>query len=214
MGQPTLMETQQLRTLERLKSVAALADFYLAGEGAVAAHLRHRGSREVHLFSKQPGVDLEVVRRALTESLGEVQVIGMTDVALGVRVGTVPVELVRYSYPLSEPAVPGPAGWETAGLADLGAMKLAAIARRGLRRDFWDLHAILGAGPTLQSLAAVYVRRFGMAESDLYSVARGLTYFVDAEREPAMPDGMTLELWRNIKVFFTRRAAALLDVAQ
>src|SRR5437899_2779036 len=41
------------------------------------------------------------------------------------------------------PSVEGPHRFPIASLRDLAAMKLAAIASRGLRRDFWDLYEIL-----------------------------------------------------------------------
>jgi len=63
-------------------------------------------------------------------------------------------------------------------------MKLAAIARRGIRRDFWDLHALVESGIALRDAAAGYLRRFGVAETDLYPVLKALTYFDDADREP------------------------------
>ncbi len=99
-----------------------------------------------------------------------------------------------------------------AGLRDLGVMKFAAIARRGIRRDFWDLFAILNLGEyTLRSLAADYLCKFGVRESDLYHVLKALTYFDDAERDPALPQGMTLELWQDIKTFFRTHAPELVD---
>lgn len=81
--------------------------------------------------------------------------------------------------------------------------------RRGLRRDFWDLHAILHAGITLGAAADAYVRRFGVSAADLYHVMRALTYFADAERDPP-PDGLSAERWREIKAYFERATPRLL----
>lgn len=89
-------------------------------------------------------------------------------------------------------------------------MKLAAIARRGLRRDFWDLFAIGGAGITLAESCEAYVARFGKARSDLYHVLRALTYFDDAEKETAMPSGLTPALWEEIKAHFEEEAPRLI----
>ena len=55
--------------------------------------------------------------------------------------------------------------------------KLAAIAKRGLLRDFWDLYEIGKSGVTLSAACAAYVKRFHVAESDLYHVMLGLTWF-------------------------------------
>ena len=44
MGEPTGLAPEQLGALGRLKEVPLLADFYLGGGAAVAAHLDHRRS--------------------------------------------------------------------------------------------------------------------------------------------------------------------------
>lgn len=90
-----------------------------------------------------------------------------------------------------------------AGLRDLAVMKLAAITKRGLRRDFWDLHAILSArGAPLGSVLDDYIAKYGVAEADLYHVLRALTYFDDAERDASLPVGLTEAHWKDIKSFF------------
>jgi hypothetical protein len=104
----------------------------------------------------------------------------------------------------------GPSEVPVAGLADLAAMKIAAIARRGLRRDFWDLFSITESGLSLWHCAAAYQRRYGAAQSDLYHVLRSLTYFVDAERDAVLPLGMDEAQWERVKAFFEERAPALL----
>ena len=55
-----------------------------------------------------------------------------------------------------------------------------------------------------------YVRRFGVAEADLYHVLRSLTYFEDAERDPILPRGMLAAEWLAIKGFFQEQAPAVL----
>jgi hypothetical protein len=89
-------------------------------------------------------------------------------------------------------------------------MKLAAIARRGVRRDFWDLFVIARSGLALPQMARDYLQKFGRQESDLYHVLRALTYFADAESDPLLPRGMAPELWQQIKTYFEREAPKLL----
>jgi hypothetical protein len=83
-------------------------------------------------------------------------------------------------------------------------------ARRGIRRDFWDLFVIARSGHELGDMARDYLRKFGREESDLYHVLRALTYFADAEADPLLPRGMTPELWEAIKTYFEREAPKLL----
>ena len=89
-------------------------------------------------------------------------------------------------------------------------MKLLAIARRGLRRDFWDLQQIVAAGIPLDAALGAYQRRFGPAAGDLYPVLRALTWFDDAERDPLLPAGLSPEGWREVRATFERIAPAYL----
>ena len=210
MGKPPGLAEEQERTLERLKAVAALAGYYLGGGGAVAYHLGHRVSQDVDLFSEHGGMDLGELRTAIVTAVPEAKIIATSDVTLKLRVGGAALDVVNYRYPPLEPPAAGPAGFRVAGLLDLATMKLAAISGRGLRRDFWDLAVILHAGLSLRDAAAAYVRRFGVAEADLYHVMRALTYFDDADREPVFPRGLTSERWQAIKAFFRAEAPKLL----
>jgi hypothetical protein len=97
-------------------------------------------------------------------------------------------------------------------LLDLAVMKLAAIAHRGLRRDFWDAHELLTRGGLqLDTVLAGYLQRFGKTEPDLYHVLRSLTFFDDADREPVMPAGLSLEHWQVIRDYFLGEAPAALQ---
>ena len=129
-----------------------------------------------------------------------------TDATIHLRAGGVLLDLVRYPYALLEPPVAGPGGMPVAGLLDLATMKLAAIARRGLRRDFWELYAIHDAGVSLSDAMTAYHERFGTAEADAYHVLRSLTYFDDAEAEAVFPAGLTEARWRRMKDFFVEEA--------
>lgn len=67
------------------------------------------------------------------------------------RLSTVPGldRLVRYPHSPLDPPEPHPGSMSVAGIRDLSAMKLTAIARRGLRRDFGDCSVtLLRALPT------------------------------------------------------------------
>lgn len=151
------------------------------------------------------------MRFALLDAVPDLAVLAMSDVALRARLGETPIDVVRYRYPPLEPPVPGPAGFPVAGLRDLATMKLAAIARRGIRRDFWDLREIARHHVSLRDAARDYVDRFGVAESNLYHVLRALTYFEDADKDPVFPVGLTAPAWAEIQAFFVRDVPGLLE---
>jgi hypothetical protein len=199
MARASRVAAAQLRALDRLSAVPRIKRFYLAGGTAIAFHLEHRTSRDLDIFGPEKAsfVPFQAMARSEPEMA---QVVRIGDATLQIVVEGVPVDVVRYPYPLLEPAVPGPRGFPTAGLLDLATNKLAAISRRGLRRDFWDLYAIAKNGISLADATSAYVRRFGVAESDLYHVTTGLTWF--GEVEDVLPSGMTPQLWKRIREFF------------
>jgi hypothetical protein len=203
MEKAAFLAEQQLRSLDRLRKLQSLRGFYLAGGTAVAYHLHHRVSRDLDIFGKPGAADLTLVQLEIAENFGNVEVIAATDVAIHLNADGLIIDLVSYRYqPLEEPR-PGPAGFPVAGLLDLATMKLATIARRGLKRDFWDLYEILNKSDiTLANALDAYLRRFGKLESDLYHVIRSLTYFDDAEKESINPNGLTQRAWQDIKLYF------------
>ena len=153
-------------------------------------------------------------RRALARLsglAGDVYLAGDTAVAIhvdhrgSVDLEGVPVDIVRYPYPPIEGPQPVGLEVEVAGLRDLAAMKLLAISRRGLRRDFWDLARILDTGLPLDDALLAYQLRFGRGAGDLYPVLRALTWFDDAERDPILPAGLTPAGWAEIRASFERR---------
>ena len=210
MAQPVGLAEGQQRTLERLRPLVAGDHLYLAGGTAVAHHLGHRRSLDLDLFSERGGLDLDRVRARLVSGLPDLKVLSITDATLRVRIAETPVDIVSYPYPPLEHLGLGPAGFPIAGRLDLATMKLTAIARRGIRRDFWDLHALVESGISLDDAADAYLRRFGVAEADLYHVLRALTYFEDADREAVFPLGLDQKQWETIKAYFRAEAPKVL----
>lgn len=205
MGKPTGLAKEQQRALGRLTQLAAVKGFYLAGGSAIGWHLHHRRSNDLDLFSDSEA-DLGRVERAVKRLPGAT-VISVSDTTLKIELGGTLVDIVSYPYPPLEPPTKGPAGCRVAGLLDLAVMKLSAVARRGIRRDFWDLKVLVQSGISIEEIARAYVRRFRVSEGDLYPVLRSLTYFEDAEKDPSFPEGMTRRSWEATKRFFVGRAA-------
>lgn len=214
MEQPAILASEQRRALDRLSVLKGTQEFYLAGGSAVALHVGHRQSRDLDFFSLASTANLDEVRRMLPSAFSSIRVLSETDAALRLECDGARIDFVAYPYPPLETPMRDSSGIQVAGRRDLGVMKLSAIARRGLRRDFWDLRAIIGTGLTLGDLGRDYVQRFGVSQSDLYHVARALTFFADAERDPAFPAGMNQDLWHEVKAYFQARGPDLLPIAR
>lgn len=202
MAEPSELANEQRRALDRLRPLASELSLYLAGGTALSFQLGHRVSRDIDLFSRAPDLDLERARRAFA-AVPEFEVTSLTDAALRFRIGNIPVDVVRYPYALLNPPQLGPGQFPMAGLEDLATMKLSAVSRRGIRRDFWDLYEIFTRQtPSLDQALNSYIRRYGVKESDVYHVLKAMTYFADAELDALLPLGLTPERWITIKSWF------------
>lgn len=101
-----------------------------------------------------------------------------------------------HSLPLLEPLVEWPdVGCRLASCADLAAMKLLAVAQRGTKKDFVDVHALSRQMPLARMLDC-YQGRFGV--TDTSRILAGLCFFDDAEAEP-MPVMLVPLDWETVK---------------
>jgi len=84
-----------------------------------------------------------------------------------------------------------------ASLQDIGAMKLAAICQRSVKRDYVDLHAILTmGGVSMGALVSAWNHKF--PGKDVGFALRALTYFADVEKA-RMPEMLSKTTWEKIK---------------
>lgn len=210
MARSTGLSAKQLRLLGELKRSSALKGYYLGGGSAVGWLCAHRRSADLDFFSEDSQAVLETVVLAVRKLGGRVR--AESNVMVGLETAAGLIDVVRYPYrPLKKP-VPGPGGFPVASLIDLAVMKVAAIARRGLRRDFWDLYVLLEKGALpLNRVLDAYHRRYGTAASDTYHLARALAFFEDAERDDPRLLGLSETEWARIKAFFREQSVQLLS---
>ena len=211
MGGATDLAHEQLLALDHIGRLPQAKLLYLVGGSALTVHFRHRRSDDLAIFSVTPDLDLHAVRASLAISVSSLVVRGESDVTLKVLADGALIDFVRYPYAPLEPPALGPGGVLLASVRDLGAMKLSAIATRGIRRDFWDAFVIAKSGHPLAQMAADFRLKFGKEASDLYHVVRALTFFDDAEADPIFPRGMNPLLWKEVRTYFERQAPRLLQ---
>ena len=116
-------------------------------------------------------------------------------------------ELVHIPGPVRELLEPGDGLLPLAHRDDIAAMKLAAIASRGSRKDFVDLWVLISRHRPLEAYLELYRRKF--ATRDVGHVVRSLTYFEDAEQEPELRMLMPLD-WEEVKRDLLRAVGGLL----
>jgi hypothetical protein len=167
------------------------APAYLAGGTALAVHLRHRISRDLDFFLRQP-VDLDRLVAALDQR-GRLAV-EQFDADPGRQTLNAYLDRTKLQFleasslHLLEPLVPV-AGLQVAGLGDLLAMKLKVIRDRGELRDYYDLLMIERQGRRAEEGIALALRKYRPRAPGAFveSVVRGLAYLDDVEEDPAVP---------------------------
>jgi hypothetical protein len=175
-----------------LQQIPALAGYGLAGGTSLALQLGHRVSVDIDLFGEVPFEDEEVV--PYLAQIGPFTLIKRSENIFVAVVQGIKVDLVRYAYPRLAPFVVED-GVRMFGLADIAAMKLGAIAGRGSRKDFIDLHVLMEHF-SKEQLWEVYRAKF--PDSSEFLLRKSLTYFTDAERE-AMPEMHIPLTWEEVK---------------
>jgi predicted nucleotidyltransferase component of viral defense system len=190
----------------RLSELPFIRRFYLAGGTGLALHLGHRFSVDLDLFSPDSDAVGSAERAVLRDSLEESSLTitydqDMTFVANWRGVG---ISFFRLSlYPLVQPPLLLE-GVPVASLAEIGAMKLAAIIDRGTRKDLVDLYFIL-QHVSLDDLFQVASVKYARVRTFAISATRALAYFDDAEALP-MPQMLDRTSWKKMKRFLEKQA--------
>jgi predicted nucleotidyltransferase component of viral defense system len=78
---------------------------------------------------------------------------------------------------------------------DVIAMKLNALARRGSKKDFWDLAEILDHY-SIDDILGFFKQKY--ASKDVLYILRSMIYFEDAERQ-IDPDPLKKISWKQVK---------------
>ena len=163
--------------LRRLVSLPALGGFALGGGTSLALRFGHRLSLDLDFFTCDSfQADDLTTRLALT---GASQVSRAPN-SLALDVAGVKLEFLGHAYPVLAP----PEVVDTIpllSLPDVAAMKLNAIANRGAKKDFFDVHELL-RHVTLDEMIGMFERKY--PATDRFTVIRSLAWFDDADTEP------------------------------
>ena len=186
------VEPSTLDLLKRLQRLSVLANTRLVGGTALALHLGHRKSVDLDLFGS---FDPSVSYRKLLADAGHSVEGAENGTVQSLRVDNVKVDLVNYPYSWMDDGIEEE-DIRLAGLKDIAAMKLSAVANRGRKKDFIDVARLLDLF-TLDEMLAFYKSKFSVSEVSF--PLRGLMYFDDAEEDP-MPEMFDGNLtWENVK---------------
>jgi Nucleotidyl transferase AbiEii toxin, Type IV TA system len=192
---PEILSRNQERVLAELGPLLTRQNFYLAGGTALALDLGHRRSVDLDWFTDERLSDPLRLAQRLREATSFVS----AEVAAGTLYGSVRsvrVSFFEYRYPMLGRTRAWQKCARVASRKDLAAMKLAAAAQRGSKKDFVDIYALGSRTFSLRQMLRFYEMKYGI--KDVAHVLYALTYFDDADRE-RMPPVLGNVRWRVVK---------------
>ncbi|AMR33866.1 hypothetical protein A0256_21690 [Mucilaginibacter sp. PAMC 26640] len=171
-----------------------LKEFRLVGGTALSLLLGHRTSIDLDLFSDVP-FNRDLIIERLNEDYSSFQFEGTTSSRLfftfinGVKVDFANTfEKFAYDYKVID-------GIRIASTEEIIGLKLNAIAGRGAKKVFWDVHELLNQF-SFEQMFSYYHKRY--PNNSLAMVVKSLSYFVNADSEPD-PDSFHNLDWGTIK---------------
>ena len=178
--------------------------FRLVGGTSLSLQLGHRMSDDIDLFNDEPygSIDLAAIENFLRGTFPYVSPLGKGPVGMGVSylIGnshddTVKLDLY-YTDPFMKPALQiGP--YRLATIEEIIAMKIDIVQRQARKKDFWDLHELLGTHTPAQMIA-LHAQRYPYNHNE----ALIRTNFTDFSRadEDFDPISLNGKYWELIKL--------------
>jgi len=207
MLQYSTVEPHTLEILKGLLEIPELKDFSLVGGTALSLYYGHRISIDIDLFSTSDFENETLIDAIQSRFPGfsyrnthnAVGIFGMID---GIK-----LDLIKHHHHplLYEPNIEN--GIRLLSLPDLMAMKIAAIMKRGVKKDFWDIAELLQHF-TIDNFISYYTEKYPSNQL-LVSVPFALTYFIDAEEseDPVCLKGQT---WESVKKIIQQKVSEYL----
>lgn len=178
---------------------------YLSGGTASALQLGHRISIDFDFFTPDEFIPKIFVRELV--KLGEFKEEQSSKGTVLGEFRGIKFSLFLYKYPILYP-FKNLFKIKIVDLRDIAAMKIDAIAMRGLRRDFIDVYFMCKEGMRLDDILGFYDKKYGKLASNLVHIKKSLVYFADAEPDE-MPKMLKPCNWSDVKRFFEREVVNL-----
>jgi len=189
-----ILPEEQLKLFEKLSSQSFINDFYLAGGTCLALQIGHRKSVDFDFFIPADFKTSDIVN--ILTQLGNYQRENEERNTINGSLNGVRISFFGYRYNIIEDFTLYN-NIRLAGMKDIAAMKLEAIAGRGSKKDFIDLFFILQQY-NLEDIFSFHAQKYGIGLSNQYHHLKSLVYFADAESE-AMPAMIKPVIWNDVK---------------
>lgn len=210
----TTLDSKRKNVLKKLCLQPFIKDFYLAGGTALSLQLGLRKSEDFAFFTPHSFSEDQLYAE-LAKVLGKKpQVISLGEGTCDVNADGIQISFFSYPHRLLAPFVVAPELPELrlASLADIAAMKMAAIGSRSAKKDFYDLyHILILKNWKAEEMIALLNKKYGKKGWGASHYVMSLSYFDPAEGEP-LPHCYVPCDWDEIKTFFLAYQKEMLSV--
>jgi Nucleotidyl transferase AbiEii toxin, Type IV TA system len=203
MLQSATVHPATLAILKQLMSMPELKQFNLVGGTSLSLQIGHRISIDLDLFSNLD-FDNSTIIKAINP-LGELTVLVDNPPFLQMRLDDVKLDFLKYPYPFIQNYLEIE-GIRLVSIENIATMKLTAIARRGAKKDFFDLYFLLERYSLSQLLELLEQT---LPNIDPFHIVKSLTYFEDAEEE-LNPEMLIKVSWQTVKKTIEKKVESYL----
>ena len=170
-----------------------LQQFALVGGTNLSLRFGHRLSIDLDLFTNEP-FSPEVLFNTLNRQFPNSVLASQSDTMLFMYINDVKIDMVLLPYPYLKP-LDVIENIRLVSVEDIVAMKLSAVARRGVKKDFWDIAELLDIY-NIEEMLVFYKAKY--SSHDIFHLLRALVYFDDAEKQKD-PDPLKKITWKQVK---------------
>ncbi len=190
------IDSKTLELLKELQHISFFKQMRLVGGTALALQIGHRVSVDIDLFGNLTADEYEISERLNAFKSNNV-VKKTKNISINIIEG-VKVDIVNYPYPwIDEPFLKD--GIVMASQKDIAAMKLAAIAGRGTKKDFIDIFFLMQKF-SMGEILSFYEEKY--SDGNIFLVLKSILYFDDADSEQT-PKMLKEVEWKKIKTSIT-----------
>lgn len=192
-----------LAILKQLMQIPALQQFNLVGGTALALQIGHRISIDLDLFTPTDFDNTQLIE--ILQSLGNLEILADKPPFLQVRLDDLKIDFLKFPYPFVQEYIEIE-GVRLVPIESIAVMKLLAIARRGVKKDFFDLYFLLERYSMIE-LVQLFEKK--IPQVDMFHIFKSLLYFEDAEQE-ADPKMRLKVSWKTVKKVITQKVQVYL----
>lgn len=204
MLQTQTVEPTTLAILRELMKLPEFSNFLMVGGTALSLQYGHRRSIDIDLFSSKD-FEIEFLIPVLEKKFKDFTYRNANNpIGLFGFIGDVKVDFVKYHhYPLIAPFMTIE-GIRFISVPDIIAMKINAIIKRGVKKDFWDIAELL-EHYSIEDFITFYNKKYP-SQQLLISIPQALTYFEDAELSED-PISLKGQNWESVKKKIQQRVS-------